>query len=171
MVRAFEGAAQASRDLDRALNSVDGSGINDAARQMEIAGQNIEQVGRQGQRVGSTLTKAVTAPILGVGAAAIKTGGDFQASMSEVEAISGASASEMQTLEDVAREMGSQTVFSANESAEALNYMALAGFETEEMASALPPVLDLAAAGSMDLGQASDIVTKDYWSVAEKSAA
>ena len=83
--------------------------------------------------------------------------------MSEVQAISGASAADMEQLEATAREYGATTVFSASEAAEALKYMSLAGWNANQSASALGGVLNLAAASGMGLGQASDMVT-DYLS-------
>jgi len=161
MLQAFREAASASRDLSSALNNIDTSAMDQAARDVQTAGRNIEDVGRMGQQVGGNLTKWLTVPIVGVGAAAVKTGGDFEKSMSQVEAVSGATADEMETLETVARKMGRETAFSASEASEALNYMALSGWNTEEMASALPDVLNLAAAGSLDLGQAANIVSNN----------
>jgi len=79
--------------------------------------------------------------------------------MAKVQAITGNTSDEMVDLESVAREMGATTRYSAGESADALGYMALAGWETGEMVSALPSVLSLATAGQMDLASASDIVT------------
>ena len=96
-------------------------------------------------------------------------GSDFTSTMSEVQAISGASDEQMQQLESTAREFGATTVFSANDAAEALKYMSLAGWSVEESTSALGGVLDLAAASGMELGQASDMVT-DYLSAFGMSA-
>lgn len=79
--------------------------------------------------------------------------------MSQVQAISGATGEDLKKLEQAAKEMGANTMFSASQSAEALQYLALAGYDTEKSISALPKVLDLAAAGGMDLGYASDLVT------------
>ena len=93
----------------------------------------------------------------------VKTGMEFDASMSKVAALSGATGEELQLLEDTAREFGSTTQFSASEAADALGYMALAGWDAQQSADALGGVLDLAAAGGMDLAQASDMVT-DYLS-------
>lgn len=87
--------------------------------------------------------------------------GDFQAAMSNVEALSGATAGELQQLSDKAKEMGAETKFTAKDSADAFGYMALAGWQTESMLEGIEPVLNLAAAANMDLAQASDIVT-DY---------
>ena len=91
----------------------------------------------------------------------INTAGDFEASMSNVEALSGASGDELESLSDKAKEMGASTKFTAGESADALSYMALAGWNTQSMLEGISPVLNLAAAANMDLAQASDIVT-DY---------
>lgn len=91
----------------------------------------------------------------------INTAGDFEASMSNVEALSGATGDDLQALSDKAKEMGATTKFTAGESADALSYMALAGWDTQSMLEGISPVLNLAAAANMDLAQASDIVT-DY---------
>lgn len=93
----------------------------------------------------------------------IKTGEQFSASMSEVQAISGASAEDLKRLEEAARLYGSTTQFSATEAAEALKYMALAGWNVDQSLAALPGILDLAAASGMALGMSSDMVT-DYLS-------
>jgi len=91
----------------------------------------------------------------------INTAGDFEASMSNVEALSGASGNELEALSDKAKEMGATTKFTSGEAADALSYMALAGWNTQSMLEGISPVLNLAAAANMDLAQASDIVT-DY---------
>jgi len=115
------------------------------------------------QTVAST---AVTA----MGGAAVKTAADFESSMSQVQAtmgitkdsmseVDGQSVNTMDTLSDLAKKMGSETAFSASECAEALNYLALAGYNTQEMCDTLPTVLNLAAAGGLDLASASDMVT------------
>lgn len=102
----------------------------------------------------------------------IEAGKTFEKSMSNVAALSGASAEELQLLRDTAKEYGSTTQFSASEAADALGYMALAGWDAKQSTSALGGVLDLAAASGMDLASASDMVT-DYMSAfsleAEKS--
>lgn len=110
----------------------------------------------------SILTKGVAAVSAGLTAAsgyAVKVGSDFESGMSEVAAISGASGKALQALTDKAKEMGSTTKFSATESAEALKYMAMAGWDTDKMLSGLPGVMNLAAASGENLGTVSDIVT------------
>lgn len=103
----------------------------------------------------------------------IEVGKAFDASMSNVAALSGATDEELKMLRDTAKEFGSSTKFSASEAADALGYMALAGWDAQTSASALGGVLDLAAASGMDLAAASDMVT-DYMSAfsmeAEKSS-
>lgn len=109
--------------------------------------------------VGSTMTKTVTLPIVGLGTAIVKTGADFEKAMSQVQATMGASKEDMGDLEAVAKKMGAETKFSATEAAEGLNYLALAGYTTEQQIAALPKVLSLASAGDMDLALASDMLT------------
>lgn len=89
----------------------------------------------------------------------IQTGMDFDKSMSQVAATMGTTVSEIQDLQSFAQEMGRTTAFSATEAAEALNYMALAGYDTNKSMTALPSVLNLAASGCIDLARASDMVT------------
>lgn len=107
---------------------------------------------------GAIIAGAGTA-IVGLGTAAIKVGADFEAGMSKVQAISNASAEEMVKLTDKAKEMGAKTKFSAGESAEAFQYMAMAGWKTEDMLAGIEGVMNLAAASGEDLATTSDIVT------------
>lgn len=89
----------------------------------------------------------------------IKVGSEFEAAMDKVQAVSGASVSEMEQLTAKAREMGATTKFSATESAEAFNYMAMAGWKTDEMLNGIEGIMNLAAASGADLATTSDIVT------------
>lgn len=108
---------------------------------------------------GSSLTKYVTAPIVGLGTAATKLASDFEASMSKVEAISGSNVEQMEALTDKAIEMGAKTKFSAKESADAFTYMAMAGWKAEDMIDGIGGIMSLAAADGLDLATTSDIVT------------
>lgn len=101
----------------------------------------------------------MTLPIVGVGAAAVKVTSDFESAMSQVQAISGATGSDFDRLADKAKEMGAKTKFSASESAEAMNYMAMAGWKTEEMLDGIEGIMNLAAASGESLATTSDIVT------------
>jgi len=102
---------------------------------------------------------AASAAMVKFGADSVQTGAEFDKSMSQVAATMGKTTEEIQDLRDFAQEMGRTTAFSATQSADALNYMALAGYDAETSMSMLPNVLNLAAAGSMDLARASDMVT------------
>ena len=109
--------------------------------------------------VGKALTKGLTLPLAAIGGASVKTAANFEAGMSKVQAISGASAADMKRLSDMAKHMGATTKFSASQSAEALSYMGMAGWKTDQMIAGLPGVMNLAAASGEDLGMVSDIVT------------
>ncbi len=107
-----------------------------------------------------TTTLAGIATTLGAGATAAATvGSSFEAAMSKVSAISGASGKDLQSLTDKAKEMGAKTKFSASESAEALQYMAMAGWDTKSMLNGIDGIMSLAAADGLDLATTSDIVT------------
>lgn len=108
---------------------------------------------------GSVLTKSVSVPLLTIGAAALKTTADFDAGMSEVKAISGATGTEFKQLETKAIQMGAKTKYSATEAASAIKYMAMAGWDTNDMLSGISGVMNLAAASGEDLATTSDIVT------------
>lgn len=111
------------------------------------------------QSVGSSMTKNLTVPIAGAGVAVAGVAAKFESAMSDVAAISGASGDELQALTDKAQEMGATTKFSASESAAALKYMAMAGWDTEAMLNGINGVMQLAAASGEDLASTSDIVT------------
>lgn len=109
--------------------------------------------------VGSTLKKSVSVPLATIGAMALKTTADFDAGMSEVKAISGATGTEFKQLETKAIQMGAKTKYSATEAASAFKYMAMAGWDTNDMLSGISGVMNLAAASGEDLATTSDIVT------------
>lgn len=119
----------------------------------------VDALGSAFKNVGSSMTKNLTVPITGAGAAVVGVAAKFESAMSEVQAISGASGDELQALTDKAQEMGATTKFSASESAAALKYMAMAGWDTEAMLNGINGVMQLAAASGEDLASTSDIVT------------
>ena len=143
------------------------SGLQSAQSQANTAskniattiGNNLQSAGKSMTSVGSTLTKTVTAPVLGLGTAAAKVTSDFESAMSKVSAISGATGGDLDALNKKAQEMGAKTKFSATESAEAFTYMAMAGWKTEDMLSGIDGIMSLAAADGLDLATTSDIVT------------
>lgn len=108
-------------------------------------------------KVGTAMTKDVTLPILGVATAAMKIGNTFEAQMSRVQGISGATGDELEKLKDQAIELGAATSFSATEAAQGMENLASAGFTTSEIMEAMPGLLDLAASSGADLATASEI--------------
>ena len=122
-------------------------------------GNGLKGIGDTLSSAGSVLTKGITTPIIGAGAAAIKTTADFDSSMSKVSAVSGAVGKDFEALRSKAREMGATTKFSASDAADAMNYMAMAGWKTEDMLGGISGIMNLAAASGEDLATTSDIVT------------
>lgn len=132
------------------------------------AGSALQKIGDAGevlQNVGGKISGAgekllpVTAGVTALGTAAVKTASDFDSAMSKVAAVSGATGDDLQALRDKAREMGAKTKFSASEAAETMNYMAMAGWKTNDMLSGIDGIMNLAAASGEDLATTSDIVT------------
>ena len=134
----------------------------------DVSGKGLKAIpkgiGTVAKTVGAA-TAAAASAVGAMGAAAVRTGMDFEKSMSQVAAtmLLDKSTEEGQkafaTLENAARQCGRETAFSATEAAEALNYLALAGYDADKAATALPTVLKLAGAGAMELAAASDMVT------------
>ncbi|MFO3714808.1 phage tail tape measure protein [Oribacterium sp. P9] len=150
--------------------------LEEQAKQSDAALQKIAANGEKLKTVGDNISSAgqkmlpVTAAVTGLGTAAVTTAANFESSMSQVQAtmgitkdsmstVDGQSVNTMDTLSELAKKMGSETAFSAKECADALNYLALAGYDTQHMCDTLPTVLNLAAAGDIDLASASDMVT------------
>lgn len=131
---------------------------NTALSKIDVAGQKMEAVGNSIAGAGKKMM-GVTTVIGGVGVAAVKTAADFDSAMSQVAAVSGATGKDFDALRNKAREMGAKTKFSATEAAEAMNYMAMAGWKTEDMLDGIEGVMNLAAASGEDLATTSDIVT------------
>ncbi len=150
--------------------------LEEQAKQSDAALQKIAANGEKLKTVGDNISSAgqkmlpVTAAVTGLGTAAVTTAANFESSMSQVQAtmgvtkdamstVDGQSVNTMDTLSELAKKMGAETAFSAKECADALNYLALAGYDTQQMCDTLPTVLNLAAAGDIDLASASDMVT------------
>ncbi|EOS9587390.1 phage tail tape measure protein [Staphylococcus pseudintermedius] len=139
----------------RALNT----SMGNLGAKLSNWGPKLQEIGRNMQSIGRSMSLYVTAPVVAGFGAAVKKSIDFDDSMRKVKATSGATSGEFQQLRDKALEMGAKTKFSASQSAEALNYMALAGWDTKEMMTGIDGVMQLAAASGEDLGSVSDIVT------------
>ncbi|MDY5957618.1 MAG: phage tail tape measure protein, partial [Frisingicoccus sp.] len=136
--------------------------LEEQANQSATALQKIAAAGEKWKTVGDNISSAgqkllpVTGVVTAAGTAAVKTAADFESAMSKVAAVSGATGSDLDALTKKAREMGSRTKFSASDAAEAMNYMAMAGWKTEDMLSGIEGVMNLAAASGEDLAATSD---------------
>lgn len=139
-----------------------GSGMKDL---LSPAVDGFKAVEGVGQKAGSAIKKGLTGfaaaatAVGGFGTAAVKSGMQFDATMSEVSAISGATGQEFDALRDKALEMGAKTKFSASEAASAMTYMGMAGWKAGDMISGIEGIMNLAAASGEDLATTSDIVT------------
>ena len=147
-------------ETEQRLRSLEEQANQSATAQQKIGatGEKLQTVGNKISSVGQKLLP-VTGVVTGLGTAAVKTAADFDSAMSKVAAVSGATGSDFDKLRDKAREMGAKTKFSATEAADAMNYMAMAGWKTEDMLSGIEGVMYLAAASGEDLATTSDIVT------------
>ena len=131
----------------------------------ELARAPFDEYASKAEKVGGTLTSVgqkllpLSTSIAGLGVAAVKTTADFDSEMSKVSAISGATGTDLDKLRGKAREMGAKTKFSASEAAQGMQYMAMAGWKTQDMMDGLEGIMNLAAASGEDLASTSDIVT------------
>ena len=129
------------------------------ANEAKAAGKSIQSAGNTIQNAGKSLTKTVTAPIAGVGIAAIKTAADYESAMSNVKAITGATGNDFKKLEKLGKDLGASTAWSAKECAEAMQYTGMAGWTAADNVAGLKGILDLASASGTDLARTSDIMT------------
>lgn len=136
-----------------------GTDLYQAGAAMDAFGKKLSGFGALAENAGKTLMMGVTTPILALGTYAAKTTAEFDAVMSKVSAVSGAVGEDFDKLRDKAREMGEKTKFSATEAAEAMNYMAMAGWKTNDMLDGIEGIMSLAAASGESLATTSDIVT------------
>ena len=130
----------------------------DLAKAEDMTKKRLERFSRKAQSAGllaAGVGAALTIPL----ALSVKTFAQFEQSMANVRAVSGATASEFTSLTDIAKEMGATTVFTANQSAQALSFMSMAGLSAKNSIAALPAVLNVAAAGQLELADSADIVT------------
>lgn len=136
-----------------------GADIKSFDKDMNKALNSIKPLTQKLESIGKTLTAAITLPLTALAGVSVKTASDFDSAMNEVAAISGATGDDLQALRDKAKEMGAATSKSASESAEAMSYMAMAGWKTTDMLDGLEGILRLSEASGSDLALTSDIVT------------
>lgn len=120
--------------------------------------RKLKTAGSSAKKLGKSLTMKLTAPITAIGVAVVKTFADFDSSLRNAASLVGATGDEMEDMEQIARDMGRETVFSATEAADAMYYMASAGWDVDKMGQAIKPTLDLAAATQSDLAFATEAV-------------
>lgn len=154
-----------ARGIDSATSQLNGLGTACTT----VSG-SLTTIGQTLTNVGGMMTAAFTAPIVAAGAAAIKTGKDFDAGMSQVQAVSSATASEFEVIRDRAMEMGEKTRYSASEVSDAMYYMGLAGWDAMQIYEGVPAVLALGAASGEDLARVSDIVTDSLTAFGKKAS-
>lgn len=134
-----------------------GQGLKTTSQKLEEASGKFKKFGEGAEKVGSTLTTHVSMPLAGVAAAAGYVGMEFEAKMSRVKAISGATGEDFEKLSNQALQLGQDTAFSASECADGMENLASAGFSVNETMDAMPGLLDLAASSGEDLATSSDI--------------
>lgn len=154
--------AEANLGTARGRIEIDASGAVKGFQDSEKAAAGfvggLEQHSRSLDRAGKALVGIGVAAIGGLGVA-VKTAANFEQSMNKVAAVSGVTGAEFDALREQAKELGRTTAFSASEAAEAMYFLSSAGFDVAEMMTAMPGILDLAAAGNLDLATAADIAS------------
>ena len=126
------------------------------AQRLAVESSKSFQIGSALTSMGKVLSTAVTLPLLGMAATSIKVGNEFQAQMSRVQAIAGATGGELDKMKQQAIELGAKTAFSAKEAAQGMENLASAGFQVNEIMDAMPGVLDLAAVSGGDVAASSE---------------
>jgi len=138
-------------------------GLDDTKKKGESwakdVGKSFSKAGDGLDKVGKGLTTHVTLPIVGAGTAVIMTAANFEASMNRVRGLTGATGSDLEKLTAQARELGATTQYSASDAADAMGFLAMAGFKVNDILGAMPSVLELAASAQMDIATAADITS------------
>jgi TP901 family phage tail tape measure protein len=148
------GAEYDGKDLSRAM-----ADLQKLQRQTQSQQQRMAEFGKNMQKLGGDLSKYVSLPIIALGAVALTTAAEFEKSMNKVRAVTGATGRDFDAMQEQAKELGRTTQFSASQAADGMSFLAMAGFEANEIVSSMPAVLNLAAAGQMELAQAADVAS------------
>jgi len=158
MMSALNFRIKGQNDTDRAFASVKRNlrGIEGA---LASVGERATRTGRSMRNIGAGLTLAVTAPAIMGFKSLLSAAGDFEQSMNRVRSLSGAVGSDFQRLEQQAKDLGASTKFSATQAADAMGFLAMAGFDTDQIIGAMPSTLQLAASANLELADAADIVS------------
>ena len=132
--------------------------ISSLSKGLQTAQKQIQKVAAGFTKAGTKLTASITLPLVALGTAAVNVSQEFEQSMANAASVAGATGDELQRMKDIAREMGSKTVFSASQAADALYYMASAGYKVDQMADSIQATLNLASATQSDLAFTTDTV-------------
>lgn len=132
--------------------------ISSLSAGLQKAEKKLKGVSNSFGKIGNKLTANITAPLMAITGLAVKVSAEFEQSMANAASVSGATGEELERMKEIAREMGAKTVFSASQAADAMYYMASAGYKVEQMGNAIQPILDLAAATQSDLAFTTDTV-------------
>lgn len=157
------GTAQGHLDLDisgflAGLKTAQSEAQSTLKNVEQQAGSSLQGIGRTMSSVGDKMTLGITTPLAGLAAAGLKVATDFEYSMSQVQAISGATGEEFEALRDKAIQLGADTAFSSSEVADAMTEMAKAGWDSQQILDGMEGVLDAAAASGTDLATVSTIM-------------
>lgn len=123
--------------------------------------KGLSKVSKSMESVGEGLSKAITVPVAGMAAAAVKMGSDFEAQMSKIKAVSGDTAAQMQKIKDAVTQVGMTTKYSSTQAAEAMTELLQTGIDTDTALASLKPTLDMASNGQLDLGEAAGIAARE----------
>ncbi len=164
----LKGMKSSLSNVSKEINKQE-SAWNKISKKLDSIGEKFQTVGKKMESVGKDMSAKISAPIAGIGVLASKIGMDFEASMSNVSALSGNTGKDLKQLETAARDAGASTSKSAKDAADALGYMALAGYDNKQMMEALMPVLRLSEAGNLDLARTSDLVTDSLSSLGKST--
>lgn len=156
MAGSLIGALRVTLGIDTAAFE---KGLGIAQKRLNATGKQFERVGKKMQSIGKSMTVGITAPVVAFGVSSLKAAGDFEQAMNRTQAVSGATAQELKQLSTLAKEMGRTTQFSASEAANALGFLAMAGFDAEQSMAALPGTLQLASSAQMELAETADLVS------------
>lgn len=135
------------------------AGVDKFSKTINKSLKGIIKIGKAARDIGRKMTIGLTLPIVAFGALTLKTAGDFELSMNRVQNVTQATQSEFTELRTLARQLGRDTVFSANKAAEGMNFLGMAGFNVTEISKAMVPALNIAASQMIDMGEAADILS------------
>jgi len=136
-----------------------GADIKDFKKGISGMQDSMKNAGKEMQKIGTSMSTKVTAPLIGIATGVVMTASKFETSMNKVRAISGATGDDFTNLRDLAKDLGATTRFSASEAADGMSFLAMAGYETNDIIASMPGLLDLAAAGQLELASAADITS------------